>query len=181
MSRVRRVVIPLALSYVVTVTHFLGINTSFDSVWSIPVARSLLSRGTTNLDSYQELLVKNRFFAIESIDGHYYSICPIGASLLAVPVIGVLDVVGITPHATKIEKFVASLVISLTAVLLYGLARQSLDIFRALLWGGHSYGNRMMADVLPYFMYFLIPVVAALPGPARPGRVAPFASPLPPP
>src|SRR5215472_14674585 len=133
MSWMRRVVIPLTLSYVVTVTHFLGINTSFDSVWSIPMARSLLDRGTTNLDSYPDLLVKNRFFAVESIDGHYYSIFPIGASLLAVPVIGVLDVVGIKPHASKMEKFVASLVISLTTVLLYALARQSLDIPRALL------------------------------------------------
>jgi hypothetical protein len=29
--------------------------------------------------------------------------------------------------------------------------------------GGHTYGNRLFSDVVPYFMYFLIPVVAALP------------------
>src|SRR5262249_56124117 len=27
-------------------------------------------------------------------------------------------------------------------------------------WGGHSYGPRFFADVLPYFIYFLVPAVA---------------------
>lgn len=36
-------------------------------------------------------------------------------------------------------------------------------------WGGHSYGPRFFADLLPYLVYFLIPVVARLHTPA-PGR-----------
>jgi hypothetical protein len=29
-------------------------------------------------------------------------------------------------------------------------------------FGGHSFGNRYMSDMIPYFMYFLIPVVASI-------------------
>jgi hypothetical protein len=36
--------------------------------------------------------------------------------------------------------------------------------------GGHTYGNRLFSDVIPYFVYFLIPVVAALPEPRHVGR-----------
>jgi len=36
--------------------------------------------------------------------------------------------------------------------------------------GGHTYGNRLFADVIPFFAYFLIPVVAALPDPRHVGR-----------
>jgi hypothetical protein len=38
--------------------------------------------------------------------------------------------------------------------------------------GGHTYGNRLFSDVVPYFMYFLIPVIAALPDPRRVRRPA---------
>src|SRR5262245_37961568 len=118
---------------VVLVTHFQRFATSFDSMWSIPTARSLLYERNANLDEYANRLARHRFYAIESIDNHYYTFFPIGASLLAIPVIAVFDVVGITPHDSKTEKFVASLVIALTAVLLYGIARRSLDVTRALL------------------------------------------------
>jgi hypothetical protein len=133
MTWMRRAVIPVAIFWAVAVTHFLGLVTSVDSIWSIPIARSVLNEGNVNLDEYADLLARNHFFGIESIDHHYYSFFPIGASLLAVPVIGVLDAAGIRPHDSKTEKLVASVVVALTAVLLYGLARRSLDIPRALL------------------------------------------------
>lgn len=31
-------------------------------------------------------------------------------------------------------------------------------------WAGHSFGARFFSDTIPYFMYFLIPVVAIIPG-----------------
>jgi hypothetical protein len=132
-SSIRRAAVPAAIFVTVAVTHFLGLVTSFDSMWSIPIARSVLREGNVNLDEYGDLLARNHFFAIESIDHHYYSFFPIGAPLLAVPVLAVLDAVGIRPHPTKTEKLVASLVVALTAVLVYGLGRRSLDIPRALL------------------------------------------------
>lgn len=30
-------------------------------------------------------------------------------------------------------------------------------------WGGHSFGYRFFSDMLPYMMYFLVPVIARIP------------------
>jgi len=133
MTWMRRAMIPVLIFSIVAVTHFLGVITSYDSLWSIPIARSVLYQGNADLDEYADLLAKNRFYGIEFIGGHYYAFFPIGVSLVAMPVVGVLDAAGIKPHDSKTEKLVASLVVALTAVLLYGLARRSLDVPRALL------------------------------------------------
>lgn len=55
-------------------------------------------------------------------------------------------------------------------VLLHWLAISSFPHW----YGGHSFGNRLFTDMVPYFMYYLIPVIASLPGrpgPSRPARV----------
>jgi hypothetical protein len=38
-------------------------------------------------------------------------------------------------------------------------------------WGGHSYGPRLFSDILPYLVYFLIPVIGALWPSGRMGMV----------
>ena len=78
---------PVALFAVVVATHCMGVITSYDSLWSIPTARSLLREGNTDLDEYAALLDANRFYAIESIGGRHYSLYPIGPSLVALPVV----------------------------------------------------------------------------------------------
>jgi hypothetical protein len=128
-----RALILVALVHVLNVILFLGVLNTFDSIWAIPTARNLLDKGHVYLDDDQDMLARQHFFAIESVDGHYYSIFPIGTPLLAVPVIAVLDAIGIRSHPTKVEKFVASQVVTFTAVVLYALARRSLDTVRALL------------------------------------------------
>ena len=128
-----RVAIPVAVFLIVFATHVLGIVTSFDSRWSIPTARSLLREGNTDLDEYAALLEANQYYAIERIDGHFYASFPIGASLLAVPVVLALDITGARAGDGKIEKVTASLIVGLTAVLLYLIARRRLDVAGALL------------------------------------------------
>ena len=117
-----RAAIPAAIFLVVFITHLNGVITSVDSRWSIPIARSLLREGNIDLDEYTTLLEANRFYAIESINGHYYSIFPIGVSLLAVPVVYTIDAAGVTLSDKKTERLVASLIVALTATLLYLIA-----------------------------------------------------------
>jgi hypothetical protein len=45
-------------------------------------------------------------------------------------------------------------------------------------WGGYSYGPRFFTDILPYFMYFLVPVVAWLVETSKRGRMYRVAAPL---
>ena len=106
---------------------------AYDSRWSIPTARSLLREGNTDLNEYAALLDANRFYAIESIGGRHYSLYPIGASLLALPVVLSLDVAGVALADGKIERATASIIVGLTAVLLYLVARRALGVPGSLL------------------------------------------------
>ena len=128
-----RAAAPVALFVLVVATHCAGVITSYDSVWSIPIARSLLREGNADLDEYPAQLAANRFYAIEVIDGHYYSIYPIGPSLVALPVVFALDAAGVSLADGKIERVTASILVGLTAVLLYLLARRSLGVTGSLL------------------------------------------------
>ena len=128
-----RAAAPVALFFVVVVTHCTGVITSYDSIWSIPVARSLLREGNTDLDEYPAQLAANGFYGTELIGGHYYSIFPIGPSLVALPVVYALDAAGVALADGKIERMTASIVVGLTAVLLYLLARRSLGVPGSLL------------------------------------------------
>lgn len=113
--------------------HFGGIITSYDSRWSIPTARSILREGNTDLNEYGALLEADHYYMIEVIDGRYYSIFPVGVSLLALPVVYALDAAGRSMPFGKTEKLVASLATALAALVLYGVARRRLDLGRALL------------------------------------------------
>lgn len=70
---------------------------------------------------------------LEVVRGHFYTLFPIGVSLVALPVVYALDIAGVNMPWGKTEKLVASLVMALTAVVLYGLACRRLDVCRALL------------------------------------------------
>lgn len=68
-----------------------GIGTSGDSRWTIPQTLSLIYEGNLNLDEYPTLLEASDYIAIETIDGHSYSIFPIGSVLLATPFVGAME------------------------------------------------------------------------------------------
>jgi hypothetical protein len=91
-----------------------------------------LREGNTDLDECPAPLAANHFYAIEWIDGHAYSIFPVGASLLAVPVVYALDATEVTLKDGKTEKLIACLITGLTAAVLYLVARRSLGLADAL-------------------------------------------------
>jgi hypothetical protein len=133
LAAMRRAGMPALVFAVVCATHALGITTSYDSIWSIPTARSLLREGNANLDEYRAALESRRFYAIEWIDGHAYSMFPIGASLLALPAVAIVDAVGVRARDSAVEHAVAAIIVALAAVFVYLLGRRSLDVAGALL------------------------------------------------
>src|SRR5712671_1534091 len=70
-----------------------------DSMWSIPTAVSLLDHGDPNLDEYLPMLRERRFSFILPIDDHYYTIYPLGTSIMAIPAI-----VALRPIAAAIVR-----------------------------------------------------------------------------
>jgi hypothetical protein len=106
---------------------------------------SIIRQGNTDLDEYKEILEKNNYYAIEEIDEHYYTIFPIGVSIVAVPFVyakergsDVLSSIGdilvkyhiigsqykaINPtkilKTLRIERFIASFIVALTSVFIY--------------------------------------------------------------
>jgi hypothetical protein len=63
------------------------INTSFDSLWSIHTAASLLRGHAGELSEYAPILQKHRFYAVKYCGGQPRTIYPIGVSILAAPAV----------------------------------------------------------------------------------------------
>ena len=104
-----RQAIPLALIFlIVFVSHFISRNvTSFDSAWSIHTAMSIIKEGNTDLDEYREAENDHR---IETVNGHLYTIFPIGVSIIAIPFVYIMDK-GIGPLLSifpSLEKYIRS-------------------------------------------------------------------------
>jgi hypothetical protein len=113
-----------------------------DSVWTIHTAMSVLIDGNTNLDNFRQVIPPGDY-RVETIDGHVYSRFPVGPALLALPVVFLIsrypsglwpaDLYDYLRHnppgfiVMSIEKLIASLIVALTAVLIYALARRYLD------------------------------------------------------
>jgi hypothetical protein len=92
MKRLRHVAILASIFFSVFISHVSSRNiTSPDSKWSIPTALSIIKEGNTDLDEYKEMLEKYNYFAIERIDGHYYTIYPMGVSLIAIPFVYAIE------------------------------------------------------------------------------------------
>jgi hypothetical protein len=77
------------------------VGTSFDSRWSVYIARSLWERGDTNLDEFQPAIVATYYYSTQCIDsaghirigpppecqGHWYDQFPVGGPVLESPLI----------------------------------------------------------------------------------------------
>ncbi len=134
-----------------------GNRFSFDSQWSIPTALSIVREGNTNLDEYRDLIAKHdEFGAIETFNGHSYTNFPIGAPLLATPIVFVIDqyaqhVMGVDLQAyvrqtipEALESLVASFLVTWTVVVIYFIAR--------------LYLNRRSSLVVVFIFAFCTPV-----------------------
>jgi hypothetical protein len=124
---------PVAVLVTVFSTHVGSpVITPFDSLWTIPTARSIIRHGDTNLDEHRKRIAALGLYQIDLVRGHYYSLFPIGCSILAIPVVAPLDLAQVRLTDGQVEKLVASIVVALTAMLLYLVARRSLATAPAL-------------------------------------------------
>lgn len=62
-----------------------------DSVWSVPVALSLLREGDVDLDEYAATVERTGHYAVVEAGGHLYPLFPLGASLAAVPLLAAFE------------------------------------------------------------------------------------------
>src|SRR5262245_36617778 len=90
MTWTTRAAAPLALFALVFVIHINGQMRCADSRWSLPTAVSLLDEGNFDLDEYPPVLEARGFYFTEQVNGHYYTVYPFGASILAAPAVAVL-------------------------------------------------------------------------------------------
>lgn len=136
-ARARDCAVAFGVALVVFAIHFASpVVTSFDSRWTIHTAASIAHRGDTDLDEYEELLREEDYYAIERRGGHKYNRYPLGASLVALPAVLLLDqVAAVLPvpsteeliaqrRAVLLEVAVASAVVAMTAALLFLIARE---------------------------------------------------------
>lgn len=123
---------------------------SSDSLWSVPLARSLIRQGNLDLDEYRP----SGDYRVRLVDGHFYSAFPLGAPLLAVPVVWAHDTIaGWLPPGPEgrrpgladwqLEQITASLIVAATAVLIFLIAAQYLD------WGGAVFLTAVFAFGTP--------------------------------
>lgn len=121
-----------------------------DSVWSVPVAMSVIREHNADLDEYDQIVVSNDYYGemvvrhdnhytVEEIRGHLYSKQPIGASIVAVPPLLVMD--DVLGHffdvdldsyvryggSGQLERLIASSIVALTALFTYLIALRFLD------------------------------------------------------
>ena len=66
---------------------------SLDSHWSIHTSLSMIYESNTDLNEYMPEIIADDYKAVEKIEGRYYTIFPIGVSILAIPFVAVADVV----------------------------------------------------------------------------------------
>ena len=158
MTWTKRAAGPLALFALVFATHINGEMGCADSRWSIPTAVSLLDQGNFDLDEYLPVLEARGFYFTEQVNGHYYTVYPIGASILAAPAVAVLRPMfraafrvwpslraameraqhdrGCPPAAGEpvvslhswTEQIVASGIVAATTVVVYAIARTELGV-----------------------------------------------------
>ncbi len=67
------------------------IITPYDSRWSVHTSMSIIQEGNTDLDEYKDELIENEYYVVEKIGDHYYSVFPVGTSLLAVPFVAIAN------------------------------------------------------------------------------------------
>nr|MBP7689908.1 hypothetical protein [Thermoflexales bacterium] len=123
-------VIALVLFALVLGGYLLSGNTAtYDSALSMHTAMSLVREGNTDLDEFGDI-VRTTWLSTEEIDGHIYMLYPVGASVLAAPIVWVIDRVSPDFNASLQHSFgepvqtaIGSLVVALTVTLMYAITR----------------------------------------------------------
>src|SRR5712671_2129428 len=88
MSRVQRIALSLALfASLFTIYALSAVRTSYDSRWSIHTSLSLAEGKGGDLRDYLPLLEAQKNYAILRYEDRYYTLFPVGTSLLSVPIV----------------------------------------------------------------------------------------------
>jgi len=118
----------------------------FDSRWTLQTALSLLKEHDVDLDEYASHIEPGDY-RIQIIDGHFYNIYPVGPALIAAPFLAILRPIasnwgGIDLDSLlakrsigRLEIFIASFTVALTAVILAVIAYEMLDSWPLALLG----------------------------------------------
>ncbi|MEW6608053.1 MAG: hypothetical protein AB1414_11480 [bacterium] len=140
--------IVISILIVVFTSHVYSIViTSLDSSWIIPTAESIIKEGNTDLNEY----MPRQDYRIENIKGHYYTKYPIGAIVIAVPFVYLIDKIltlFLSPEISEIIKahyyyhgediasvavcrfaeiLIASLIIAVASIFIYLISRGYLN------------------------------------------------------
>jgi hypothetical protein len=101
-----------------------GVMTSFDSRWTLPTARSIITQGNADLDEYRDE-IGGKDYRVENIDGHLYSVFPIGAAVASLPFIWIFNDEVVRETYPDIERLIASLFMATAAVFIYLIAART--------------------------------------------------------
>ena len=99
-----------------------------------------IEEGNIDLNEYGRLLKDNDFYQIENVNGHYFSRFPIGASILALPLVFAFKLFSNLDETIRfeipkyIEAYISSIFVAVTAVFIFLIARLSIkkDLYAAL-------------------------------------------------
>ncbi|MCX6842271.1 MAG: hypothetical protein NTX53_08330 [candidate division WOR-3 bacterium] len=150
----------MSLFILVLLVHgFSRVSQSTDSMWSVHLGLSIMREGDTDLDEYRDAVLNGPRYVYEIINGHIYSSYPIGTPLLVAPIVYLIDLgirwlpqhspgpessltvprseqggrVGALAFPWAVERLIASLLVALTAVVMYFVGRQFLNRWLSLL------------------------------------------------
>ena len=103
-------------AFLVTIYVASPVQTTYDSRWSLHTAMSLIEGRGGDLSDYLPVLKKENFYAIEYPGGRPRTFFPIGVSLFAAPVVGVVALISPSfksrlreEYRFKLEKILASI------------------------------------------------------------------------
>ncbi|MDP3980332.1 MAG: hypothetical protein Q8Q33_02840 [Chlamydiota bacterium] len=149
----RKAWIPVILFLFIFIVHWRSpVITSTDSVWSIYTAESITQEYNTNLDEYEDTIELHMHYAIERVNQHYYNTFPLGTSLICVPFVMAIDgalaipiiqehyqdktgihkIIRATDIYGLVERMIASIIVAMSAILIYLIALSSLEQRSAL-------------------------------------------------
>jgi hypothetical protein len=112
--------------------HILSpVTTSTDSYWSVPIALGILRDGKVDVNEYESLKQPRHDYRIIKVGDREQSYFPLSTHMFAVPVVALCmlwqDKDQILKNRLFIEKATASIIVALTAIFIYLIARRTLD------------------------------------------------------
>jgi len=139
-NRINLFILPLIFLSVFTVNAGNPLTTSWDSSWTVHTSASLFKQGNADIDEYVISDRRIRWlqgnWTIKKAGGHYYTIFPLGVSVVAAPFVYIfnnfLDL-DIVKDWQQIERLSASCIVAICAMFIYLIAGKFLNKPRSLL------------------------------------------------